>query len=86
MLSTLMVCVSILAFVPILAGASSAAPRTGAVVRMPGNVPSDGDFKAIFTPVFVLPFPVVEAPTSRLVGVFETLNQLFKPRTALTRS
>ena len=77
MLSALMVCVSILAFVPILAGASSAAPRTGAVVRMPGNVPSDGDFKAIFTPVFVS-IPVVEAPTSRLVGVFETLNQLFR--------
>ena len=57
-------CVSILGFVPMLAGAP-AAPRTGTAVRTPANGPTDGDFEAIFTPVFVS-VPVVEAPTSRL--------------------
>ena len=41
------------------------------------NVPADGDFEAIFTPVFVS-VPAVKAPTSRLAGAFKSLNQLFR--------
>ena len=76
MLGALMACLSILAFVPMLAGASSAASRIGTAARTPANAPADGDFEAIFTPVFVS-VPAVEAPTSRLAGAFKSLNQLF---------
>ncbi len=77
MLGALMACASILAFVPMLAGASSAAPRTDTAVRTPANVPTDQDFEAIFTPVFVS-VPAVKAPTSRIAGAFKSLNQLFR--------
>ena len=53
---------------------------TGAVVRAPANDPTDGDFEAIFTPVFV-PVAAVEAPTSRLASAFKSLNQLFGVQT-----
>ena len=87
-LGALVTCACILAFVlPVSmpAGASFApahvaATRTGAAVRTPANDPTDGDFEAIFTPVFV-PVPVVEAPTSRLGGAFKSLNQLFRMQT-----
>ncbi|HXR22081.1 MAG TPA: VWD domain-containing protein [Acidimicrobiales bacterium] len=62
------------------APAHVAAAWTGAVVRAPANDPTDGDFEAIFTPVFV-PVAAVEAPTSRLAGAFKSLNQLFGVQT-----
>ncbi len=86
--AAMVTCASILTFVlPVTmpAGASSApahvaADRTGAAVRAPANDPTDGDFEAIFTPVFVH-VAAVEAPTSRLAGAFKSLNQLFGVQT-----
>ena len=77
MMGALMACVSIAAFVPMLGGTSSATPRIDKAVRTRANTPADGDFKAIFMPVFVS-VSVVKAPTSRLVGAFKSLNQLFR--------
>lgn len=80
-------CACIAAFVLAMlapsAHAGAGAPLAGSrSAEVGAQAPNDGDFTAIFAPVFVRP-ALVTAPTSRVTDAFRALNQLFDAQTRL---